>query len=227
MPNTQPAPATRRRARSTLLAVLFLVVALTGGCRSPATQSSGAPPSDADPAAHRPHARLGGHVPDAPGLLQAGRHHVLGVVDGEVPDGVTLFDDDYPAVANLDPALLDALRRAAAEAESDGIEFYVNSGWRSRAYQERLLADAIAKYGSRAEAARWVATPSTSPHVSGDAVDLGKSVATEWLSEHGAQYGLCQIYRNEPWHYEFRADAISSGCPTTYADPTQDPRMQP
>ena len=47
-----------------------------------------------------------------------------------------------------------------------------------------------------------------------------------WLSEHGAAYGLCRIYANEPWHYELRPDAIAQGCPPTYSDPTQDPRMQ-
>ena len=57
------------------------------------------------------------------------------------------------------------------------------------------------------EAARWVATPATSAHVSGDAVDIGHADAAAWLSKHGAEYGLCQIYRNEPWHYELRPDA--------------------
>ena len=47
-----------------------------------------------------------------------------------------------------------------------------------------------------------------------------------WLSERGAEYGLCQIYGNEPWHYELRPEAGAQGCPPTYADPTQDPRMQ-
>ncbi|MFH9241776.1 hypothetical protein ACH4KO_09345 [Streptomyces anulatus] len=51
--------------------------------------------------------------------------------------------------------------------------------------------------------------------------------AAEWLSEHGAGYGLCQIYRNEPWPYELRTEAIDRGCPRMYADPTQDPRMRP
>ena len=51
--------------------------------------------------------------------------------DGAVPAGVTVFDDDYPAVANLDPALLAALRKAASDALADGVTFYVNSGWRS------------------------------------------------------------------------------------------------
>jgi LAS superfamily LD-carboxypeptidase LdcB len=127
---------------------------------------------------------------------------------------------------NLDPALAAALREAAADAGSDGVEIHVKSGRRSPEHQQRLLDEAISKYGSEAEAARWVATPDTSPHVSGDAVDLGPSEATAWLAEHGAAYGLCQIYRNEPWHYELRPEAGEHGCPRMYADPTHDPRMQ-
>ncbi|MFE6162237.1 M15 family metallopeptidase [Streptomyces sp. NPDC056486] len=150
----------------------------------------------------------------------------LGKADGAVPDGTTVFDEDIPAVANLDPDLLEALREAAKDAEGDGLPLYVNSGWRSPEYQGRLLREAVSKYGSEAEAARWVATAKTSPHVSGKAVDIGRSNATAWLSEHGTEHGLCQIYRNEPWHYELRSEAIDDGCPQTYADPTQDPRMQ-
>lgn len=139
---------------------------------------------------------------------------------------MTVFDDEIPAVTNLDPDLLRALRRAATDAADDGGEFVVNSGWRSPEYQDRLLREAVSKYGSEKKAARWVATADTSPHVSGDAVDIGHSEARAWLSEHGAEYGLCQIYRNEPWHYELRPDAVDRGCPPMYADPTHDPRMQ-
>jgi zinc D-Ala-D-Ala carboxypeptidase len=145
--------------------------------------------------------------------------------EGALPAGVTVFDDEYPGVSNLDPDLLQALREAATDAADDGIEFYVNSGWRSPKYQNLLLREAVSRYGSEAEAARWVATADTSPHVSGDAVDIGSSDATAWLSEHGAAYGLCQIYVNEPWHYELRRQAIDHGCPAAYADPTHDPRM--
>jgi D-alanyl-D-alanine carboxypeptidase len=150
----------------------------------------------------------------------------LGEAGGAIPDGTTVFDDGIPGVANLDPALLGALRRAATDAAADGVEFLVDSGWRSAAYQEQLLRQAISKYGSRAEAARWVATPKTSAHVSGDAVDIGPVAAAAWLSRHGAAYGLCRVYGNEPWHYELRPEAGAQGCPPTYADPTHDPRMQ-
>jgi D-alanyl-D-alanine carboxypeptidase len=144
---------------------------------------------------------------------------------GAVSDGTTAFDDEVPGVANLDPALLGALRQAATDAADDGVELHVTSGWRSPEYQEQLLREAIAAYGSEEEAARWVATPETSAHVSGDAVDVGPSEAVAWLSEDGDDYGLCQIYGNEPWHYELRPDAIDHDCPSMYADPTQDPRM--
>jgi hypothetical protein len=165
-----------------------------------------------------------GAVPD--GATVSEDRGALGQADGAVPDGATVFDDEIPGVANLDSDLLGALRQAATDAADDGVEFFVDSGWRSPEYQENLRQEAISKYGSEAEAARWVATADKSPHVSGDAVDIGPSDATAWLSEHGAEYGLCEIYSNEPWHYELRPEAIDHGCPPMYADPTQDPRMQ-
>jgi D-alanyl-D-alanine carboxypeptidase len=155
------------------------------------------------------------------------RGATLGEADGAVPDGTTVFDDGVAGVANLDPGLLGALRRAATDAAPAGAAFVVDSGWRSPAYQQQLLDAAISKYGSERAAARWVAPPDTSAHASGDAVDIGPSAATAWLSEHGAAYGLCRTYANEPWHYELRPDAPDRGCPSMYADPTHDPRMQP
>jgi hypothetical protein len=168
-------------------------------------------------------------LPTAAPLIRAPRsqhHGALGEAGGAVPAGTTVFDDEVAGVAKLDPALLGALRRAATDAGGDGVDFVVNSGWRSPAYEDQLRGEAVAKYGSETEAARWVATGTTSPHVSGDAVDIGPADATPWLSAHGAAYGLCQIYGNEPWHYELRPEAIDHGCPAMYADPTHDPRME-
>jgi hypothetical protein len=164
-----------------------------------------------------------------PGELGGLRHEsggALGEADGVVPDGTTVFDDEIEGVTRLDPSFLDALRQAAADAVDEGVHFVVHSGWRSPEYQNQLLREAVSQYGSVEEAVRWVATADTSAHTSGDAVDIGPSAATVWLSEHGAEYGLCQIYSNEPWHYELRPEAISDSCPRMYADPTDDPRMQ-
>lgn len=189
-----------RRIRSTVLPVLIAAVVTAFGYHSLASSSSPTASSSAgDP---------------------------RGEAGGAVPDDATVFDDGIPGVGNLDPDLLGAVRQAATGAANDGVEFVVDSGWRSPAYQDRLLREAISDYGSEREAARWVATPDTSPHVSGDAIDIGPSEATAWLSEHGSAYGLCQIFTNEPWHYELRPEAAEQGCPPMYADPTHDPRMQ-
>ena len=158
-------------------------------------------------------------------IVGGDRHSGLSAADGVIPDGASVFDDSTPAVSRLAPRLLDALRHAARDATRDGVEIRVNSGWRSSAYQERLLDEAVAEYGSRSEAARWVATPRTSAHVAGRAVDVGPSSAASWLAANGDRYGLCQTYRNEPWHYELRAGTVERGCPAPYADPTRDPRM--
>ena len=148
--------------------------------------------------------------------------------DGVLPSDrrVSVHDVDLPAVGRLDPALLDAVQRAADAAAQEGVEFHVTSGWRSVALQAELFRDAVRDYGSEEEAARWAATPETSAHVTGDALDLGDFDATYWLSLHGAAYGLCQIYANESWHFELRPDAVTEGCPPQYPDPTHDPRMR-
>jgi zinc D-Ala-D-Ala carboxypeptidase len=210
----QPARTATRRIRIRRIAGLLVVIAAIAaalGFQSASSSSTAASPIDVLRGEHR-------------GLL--GEHRALGEADGAIPDGTTVFDDEVPGVAKLDSDLLGAVRQAATDAAGDGVEFVVDSGWRSPEYQEQLLREAVSEYGSEEEAARWVATPDRSAHVSGDAVDIGPSDATAWLSERGAEYGLCQIYGNEPWHYELRPEAIGPGCPLMYADPTQDPRMQ-
>jgi zinc D-Ala-D-Ala carboxypeptidase len=209
MTHREPARPAAPRTRSTILAALAVVSAALVGVlvyQSLASSScSTASPID---------------------TLQGDDHGAPGEADGAVPEGVTVFDDEFPAVSNLDPDLLGALRQATTDAAGDGVGLFVNSGWRSREYQDQLFQEAVSECGSEEEAARWVATADTSAHVSGDAIDIGPSDATAWLSERGAGYGLCQIYSNEPWHYELRPEAIDDGCPPMYADATDDPRMQ-
>lgn len=120
------------------------------------------------------------------------------VPSGVLPSGATPLDDDLPGIANLDPDLLSALRAATRAAARDGVQIEVNSGWRSREHQARLLHEAVREYGSAAEAPRWVAPADASLHVSGDAVDVGPASAADWLWAHGARFGLCRVYRNEP-----------------------------
>ena len=223
MSHSEPARTTTRRIPWNLVVGLLVIVAAIAATRGyQLSASSSSPETPSSPAFSS--AATAPSPTDVPRIEHRG---ALGEADGVVPDATTVFDDEIPGVANLDPALLGALRQAATDAADDGVEFFVDSGWRSPEYQEQLLQEAESKYGSEKKAARWVGTPTTSAHVSGDAVDIGPFNGTAWLFKHGAEYGLCQIYGNEPWHYELRPEAIDHGCPRMYADPTHDPRMQP
>lgn len=217
---TIPHPSRRRRRR---IAVVLTALASAVVIAFAVQQSLAAASADAVQEGTTPAA------PPAPSEQIDGTVIAPSEADGVIRDGdqPTVFDVDRVAVGNLDPALLAALQRAATDAEGDGVTFLVNSGWRSPALQERLLQDAIAEYGSEAEARRWVATAETSAHVSGDAVDLGPLPTLDWIARRGWRYGLCQIYGNESWHYELRPEAVTDGCPEMYTDPTEDPRMQP
>lgn len=152
------------------------------------------------------------------GAVPPGLRGEPGRADGRVGgERVTAADTDHPAVAGLDPALLAAVRAATADAAQDGVEVLLTSGWRSVGYQEHLLDDAVRTYGSEEEALRWVATPGTSAHVGGDAVDVGPTDAAYWMAQHGARHGLCQVYANEVWHYELLTTPGGT-CPPQRAD---------
>ena len=127
------------------------------------------------------------------------------------------FDTSDPTIGNLHPDLLAAVQAAARDAHADGVPLSVTSGWRSREHQQRLFDEAVAEHGSVEEASRWVSTPDTSAHVTGDAVDVGPTEAADWMSRHGAAYGLCQVFANELWHYEL-ATTPGGDCPPQYPD---------
>jgi D-alanyl-D-alanine carboxypeptidase len=216
---TKNAHTIRRQRTAVILGTLAVAAVITGTLALQTASTAAPSPTSPSVTAASPMNRPTGEIP-------RGGAGVLTESDGMLQTGVSVFDDRYPAVSNLDSLLIDAVRRAATDAEHDGVDFLINSGWRSALYQEQLLRDAVSEYGSEEEAARWVASAGTSAHVSGDAVDIGSDDAMAWLRAHGSRYGLCQIYDNEPWHYELHPAAVDRGCPATYADPTHDPRMQ-
>lgn len=190
--------STRRRARVLVVAALSAVV--LAGC-----------------AAVGSWAAIERGQTDAPAGISAGTSGVT-QADGyiEIGEHVSPFDD-VPAIANLDPELLDALRRAATDAAEDGTTMWVTDGWRSDAYQQLLWEGAVAEYGSESEAEKWVKRPGESSHASGGAVDIGPTDGYSWLSRWGADYGLCQTYANEMWHFEL-AVAPGGVCPQALSD---------
>ena len=133
---------------------------------------------------------------------------------GYIPDNqtVTPFDVANPVIGWLDPSLLTAIQNAARSATSDGVDLEITSGWRTKGFQQRLFDDAVRTYGSVETAQQFVASPDTSRHVVGQAVDVGPAEADNWLIRNGSRFGLCQIYANEIWHFELAAGQ-DGNCP--------------
>lgn len=160
-------------------------------------------------------------TPAVPGYIPEGG--VPGPEDGFVSVGETVtLDDDVPAISNLDPVLRDALARASVDAAQRDVTITFTDAWRSEGYQQFLFEQAIHTYGGEEEARRWVKPPEQSQHVLGKAVDVATADAMDWLTRFGAPYGLCQIYTNESWHFEYveGVDGESTPCPPQLADST-------
>ena len=62
-------------------------------------------------------------------------------------------------------------------------------------------------------------TPDKTTHVTGDAVDIGYTDADYWLMQYGNEYGLCQSYANEIWHFELAVEP-GEACPAPLTDAT-------
>lgn len=121
------------------------------------------------------------------------------------PDSFTGMNGDFSA----------ALARIFAEAPDEvrsGLR--VSSGYRSEDRQAQLWADAVKKYGSEAEARKWVAPPGRSQHNHGNAADLKylSTAAKEWVRANASRYGLAFPLSNEDWHVELAA--ARSGAPS-------------
>ena len=122
----------------------------------------------------------------------------------------------------IDKQLIYRFKAAQAAAKKDGQAIYIASGYRSLAYQKSLFAKAVKKYGSEAEASKWVAPPLVSHHPWGIAIDVNypdEPVGAGWLEVNGSKFGLCRVYENEWWHFEA---VIAPGwkCPPLVKDAT-------
>lgn len=109
------------------------------------------------------------------------------------------------AMSGLDPNFAGALQRMFAEAPPEvQAEMRILSAYRSPEIQAQLYADALERYGSEAEARRWVAPPGNSRHNHGQAVDLSYlgDAARAYAHENAARYGLHFPLSNEDWHIE-------------------------
>jgi D-alanyl-D-alanine dipeptidase len=134
------------------------------------------------------------------------------VVTARIPAPTTslALSAPVPGTTNMQAGAAAAFERAFAGARAAGLEPQLRSAWRSEQWQQVLFDRAVAKYGSRAEASKWVLPPQQSAHVKGYAIDVHPLAVARWLEAHGAAYGLCRTYDNEWWHFEYLA---TSTCP--------------
>lgn len=132
------------------------------------------------------------------------------------PEGADQPAADAPPrdTDGIDPELLRRFDDARAAAAEDGVDLTITSGHRTAREQQALVDDALARYGSEAEAHRWVAPVDGSAHVAGTAIDVGPTAGAYWLMEHGAEFGLCQVFANEVWHFEATIEPGGTCGPT-------------
>ena len=122
----------------------------------------------------------------------------------------------------IDKQLMYRFKAAQAAAKKDGQILYIASGFRTLSRQDVLFTQAIKKYGTAAEASKWVAPPLLSHHPWGIAIDVNypdEPVGAGWLEVNGSKFGLCRVYENEWWHFE---PSIAPGwkCPALVKDAT-------
>ena len=133
-------------------------------------------------------------IPGAPGDLNVLRSVATG---GALrPDALTGLQG--PFAGQLAAMVTDAQAQFGADAVR------ITSAFRSVARQAELWEQALAKYGSAAEARKWVAPPGHSNHNRGMAADLdyGSPAVQDWFHANAAKYGLGYRMGNEPWHIE-------------------------
>ena len=119
------------------------------------------------------------------------------------------------AVTEINPILFARFEAARISASLEGVNLYITSGFRSQERQATLFAEAVEKYGSESEAAKWVLPPHYSHHPQGLAIDVnypGDRAGAKWLEENGERFGLCRVYSNEWWHFE-GVIAPGGSCP--------------
>jgi hypothetical protein len=117
---------------------------------------------------------------------------------------------------------LETMFASAPDEIRDQLQVY--SGYRSPERQAELWEAALERYGSEAEARRWVAPPGRSQHNMGNAADLRylDPAAMDWAHQNAAQFGLAFPLSNENWHIELataRGGQPTGGAPAGNARP--------
>ena len=119
-----------------------------------------------------------------------------------------------PKLAGMRADFQASLAGFITAAREAGHDIKLQSGVRTTERQAELFAAAVRKYGSEAEARKWVAPPGRSYHEKGTAADLNYAgagmrgdttaaqSAREWAHANASRFGLSFPLGNEAWHVE-------------------------
>jgi D-alanyl-D-alanine dipeptidase len=121
-------------------------------------------------------------------------------------------------------SLMERYLAAKASAKKHGYYLRITSGFRRLSDQEYLFRQAVKKYRSEAEAAKWVLPGGMSTHTWGIALDVNFRTklkkGAQWLDTNGYKWGLCRVYDNEWWHFE-GTGIPGQKCPKRWKDAMQ------
>ena len=138
----------------------------------------------------------------------AGGESPRSVATGGGYSGPLVYRDGKP----MCPAVAAAFDQMDAEANRDGVDLVVTSGFRSDAEQAILFA--------RHPDPRWVARAGESRHRDATELDIsmGGGPAWSWLAANAGRFGFLQRYRWEPWHFGYLPGCGGEGVSMTVAD---------
>lgn len=146
------------------------------------------------------------------------------IPEGYAPELTELWNGE-----SVDSRIYSDLQEMFDDARAEGLEPYVNAGYRTNEVQQSLMDQEVEDYISqgyseaeaRKMAEQWVAVPGTSEHQMGLAVDIsmndngsrGAADVWQWLMENSYKYGFILRYPEdkaeitgiayEPWHYRY------------------------
>jgi len=153
---------------------------------------------------------------------------VLVNADTPLPEDWQVTLETIAGEEQIDARAYDSLAALLNAAAQDGVTLWIASGYRSVELQQSILdraieqnvANGMTEEKAREDALHTINRPGHSEHHTGLAVDFNdvddgfeETEAYYWLSEHAAEYGFVQRYRqskveftgidNESWHYRY------------------------
>jgi LAS superfamily LD-carboxypeptidase LdcB len=126
------------------------------------------------------------------------------------------YYDEAPT--GMRPDVIAAWHHFEKVANAQGIIVCLNDGKRSSAQQQAQYDEYVQEYGKDV-ADQLVLSPEKSSHVTGNALDVQPQAAYQFLQSTKGSLGLCRIYDNEPWHFEYDAKYFTQGCPARLPKP--------